>query len=84
MIPLSIIIISYNRGLYLPQNINSIIDQNFSFCYEIIIIDDDSTDNTKEIIEDYFKKAYQDKTLKNNISSILYIKRKKPDSEINK
>ena len=49
----SIIIPSYNEALYLKKLINKINNLKFEsigFDYEIIIIDDGSTDNTKEII----------------------------------
>jgi glycosyltransferase involved in cell wall biosynthesis len=46
----SIIIPSYNRGHILSETINSIIEQSHDD-FEIILVDDGSTDNTKEIIE---------------------------------
>jgi glycosyltransferase involved in cell wall biosynthesis len=48
----SIIIPNYNHGLYLKQRIESILHQTFTD-FEIIILDDCSTDNSKSIIESY-------------------------------
>lgn len=51
----SIIIPTYNRGNLLDHAINSILLQEFSD-YEIIVIDDGSTDDTRERIEKLAKK----------------------------
>lgn len=48
----SIIIPNYNHGKYLTQRIESILKQEFSD-YEIILLDDSSSDNSKEIISKY-------------------------------
>ncbi|VVB97193.1 Glycosyltransferase AglE [uncultured archaeon] len=45
----------YNAGEYLGEAIESILDQSFTN-YEFIIVDDCSTDNSKEIAEEYSKK----------------------------
>lgn len=53
MVPLiSIVIVSYNRAHFLPEALDSIRRQTFGN-YEIILVDDGSTDNTKEITENY-------------------------------
>jgi glycosyltransferase involved in cell wall biosynthesis len=50
---ISIIIPMYNAGNYIQNVINSIYGQeNHSFSFEIIIIDDKSTDNSKDIVEE--------------------------------
>lgn len=48
----SICIPTYNRGLYLRDAIKSILLQNFDN-YEVIIVDDGSDDNTKEIVNNF-------------------------------
>ena len=48
----SIIIPNYNYARYLNERINSILDQTFSD-FEIILLDDASTDNSVEILDKY-------------------------------
>ncbi len=48
----SIILTSYNHSKFLRQSIESALDQTFSD-FELIIIDDHSTDNSWEIIQEY-------------------------------
>jgi glycosyltransferase involved in cell wall biosynthesis len=52
---ISIIIPTYNRCNLLPRAINSVLNQSFKN-FELIIVDDGSTDETKKIIEKYLKK----------------------------
>jgi glycosyltransferase involved in cell wall biosynthesis len=49
---ISIIMPTYNRAEYISEALDSIKRQTFKD-YEIIVIDDGSTDNTKEIVETY-------------------------------
>jgi len=54
-IPLvSVIIPTYNREKLISKAINSVIKQNYSD-WEIIIVDDRSTDHTKELIEEFIR-----------------------------
>jgi|TARA_B110000037_G_C17127422_1_gene508884 glycosyltransferase involved in cell wall biosynthesis len=54
---ISIIIPSYNQGNYIGKCLQSIIDQEQTFLnYEVIIQDNNSTDNTKLILEKYQNK----------------------------
>jgi glycosyltransferase involved in cell wall biosynthesis len=48
----SIIVPSYNTGRYLPVAINSVIAQTFPD-WELIVIDDGSTDNTRAVAQSY-------------------------------
>ena len=52
MAKISIIIPNYNHGVFLKDRIESILNQTF-LDFEIIILDDCSSDNSKEIIESY-------------------------------
>lgn len=49
---ISVIVVTYNRAQYLKDALDSILRQTFKD-YEIILVDDGSTDNTKEIVEQY-------------------------------
>lgn len=48
----SVIIPNYNHGPFLKQRIDSVLNQTFED-FELIILDDCSTDNSREIIESY-------------------------------
>jgi len=48
----SIIITTYNHANYLSKAIQSALNQTYQSC-EVIVIDDGSTDNTKEVIENF-------------------------------
>ena len=51
----TVIMPTMNRASLLPRSIDSVLSQNFTD-YEFIIIDDGSTDNTKQVVEEYVKK----------------------------
>ncbi|WP_158098803.1 glycosyltransferase family 2 protein [Barnesiella sp. An55] len=53
MIKLSIIIVSYNTASLLKDCISSILLSSFSFDYEIIVVDNHSTDNTLEMLKSF-------------------------------
>jgi glycosyltransferase involved in cell wall biosynthesis len=53
---LSVIIPVYNVELYLTECIESVLNQNTKYNYEIIIINDGSTDNSKLILDNYLGK----------------------------
>jgi len=65
---LSVIIPTYNRSLFLKEAIQSVIEQEFflthpDFSYEIVVVDDGSTDNTKPVVTSFGKRVkyhYQD------------------------
>ena len=48
----SIVIPTYNRAAFLPKAIESVLAQTYTD-WELIIIDDGSTDNTKEVVSRY-------------------------------
>ena len=52
---LSVIISNYNDAEFLPQFLQSVVDQSIQ-PDEIIIIDDASTDNSVEILEEFAQK----------------------------
>jgi len=63
MLTVSVIIPNYNHSKFLRKRINSVLDQTFQK-FEVIILDDCSSDNSKEIIEEY--------RFNNKISHIVY------------
>ena len=48
----SVIIATYNRSHYLAQTIDSVLSQRFR-SFELIVVDDGSTDNTRELLRRY-------------------------------
>ena len=51
----SVIIPTYNRGAFITNAINSVLAQSFKD-YEVLVIDDGSTDNTPEVLQPYLDK----------------------------
>ena len=65
----SIIVVNYNNALYLEECLNSLINQSYK-PIEIIVIDDQSSDHSLEIIKKFKKKIKFFKTSKKkNIGS---------------
>ena len=62
---LSVIIPNYNHSSYLPDILNSILDQSYK-PLEIIVIDDGSTDNSIEVLESFAKKNKQIRLYQND------------------
>ena len=56
----SVAVITYNMAHYLPQLLDSILKQKVNFDYEIVVDDDHSPDNSREILYEYQRK-YPDK-----------------------
>ena len=52
---ISIIIPVYNVGEYLDECLSSVVNQNYKN-YEVIVVNDGSTDNSLEIAKKYEKK----------------------------
>lgn len=55
----------YNTGKYLPKCLDSILNQTFNQI-EILCIDDGSTDNSLQILEEYSNKDSRIKIFSNN------------------
>lgn len=53
---LSVAVITYNQAKFISQTLDSILSQQHSYSYEIIVGDDCSTDNTRAVISEYVKK----------------------------
>ena len=71
---ISVIIPIYNGGKYLNYSLKSIQNQIFKDL-EIIIIDDNSKDNSLEIIQKYIKNDKRIKLIKNKVNRrILFCK----------
>ncbi|MEW5694050.1 MAG: glycosyltransferase family 2 protein [Candidatus Hydrogenedentota bacterium] len=54
-VKISVVVPTYNYAKFLPQCIQSVINQTFKD-WELIIVDDGSTDNTEEIVKKIIKK----------------------------
>lgn len=65
-IKLSVCVVCYNQEEYIAQCLQSLVDQETDFDFEVIVSDDCSTDKTREIIKE-FAKSYP-----NIIKAILH------------
>jgi glycosyltransferase involved in cell wall biosynthesis len=65
---ISVIIPTYNRAHLLPRAIKSVLAQSFKD-FELIIVDDASTDNSHEIVKNFKEKDKRIKYLKHNKNS---------------
>jgi glycosyltransferase involved in cell wall biosynthesis len=65
--PVSICLVTYNRDKLLSLTLNSILTQSFAD-YELIISDDCSTDNTREICYEYAKCDPRIRYLRNDVN----------------
>lgn len=55
MFKVSVIIPTYNRADFIGETIESVLKQTYKY-FEIIVVDDGSSDNTRSIVEDYITK----------------------------
>jgi len=62
----SVIIPTYNHANYLKKALDSVLAQSFNN-YEIIVIDDNSTDNTRAVVNNYKNKIIYKKISNNRI-----------------
>ena len=53
---LSVLMVTYNHDKYISKAIETVLDQKTKFNFELVIGEDCSTDNTRNIIEEYRKK----------------------------
>ena len=65
----SIIIPSFNRASIIHRPLNAVLSQSFKD-YEVIIVDDGSTDNTKSIIDSNFSQENITKVLRNCVNYV--------------
>ena len=56
MVEISVTVPVYNVEKYLPRCLESLLNQTFKLDYEIICVDDGSTDNSGKILDDYAQK----------------------------
>lgn len=70
----SVCITAYNHGEYIAQAIDSVLLQKTDFDFEIVIGEDDSTDDTRKIVKGY-KEQYPDKIrlFLNDRKNVIYI-----------
>lgn len=59
-VTVSVAVITYGQEKYIRQAIDSILMQQVNFCYEIVVGEDCSPDNTREILREY-KEKYPNK-----------------------
>lgn len=67
---ISVVLPTYNRAKWLPQAINSIIEQSYED-WELIVVDDCSPDNTREIVGKFMENDTRIKYIRNAINKKL-------------
>ena len=74
MTKVTVSITTYNHEKYIKQAVESALSQNTNFEYEILIGEDDSSDNTREIVKT-LKNKYPNKIrlLLNDRKNVIYI-----------
>ena len=64
----SVIVPNYNYARFLPKRLETILNQTYTN-FEVIILDDCSSDNSKEIIEYYRKNPHTSQIVYNTHNS---------------
>lgn len=67
---ISVILLTHNYAKYLPECLDSVLNNLDTLVGEIIIINDKSTDNTREIVQNYKKKSLKIKYFETNFLSL--------------
>lgn len=60
----TVIIPSYNHADYIEETINSCLDQSYSGIIEIVIVDDFSSDNTRDILSRFNEEFFYNRVIK--------------------
>ncbi len=55
-VKVSVCVVTYNQEQYIAQCLQSLVDQETNFNFEVIVSDDCSTDKTIEIVKDFHKR----------------------------
>ena len=55
---ISVVIPLYNKGFIIKETLESVLEQTFTD-YEIIIVDDGSTDNGYEVVKEFWKNKWK-------------------------
>lgn len=63
----SVIIPNYNHARYLPERMESVLEQTYQN-FEVIILDDCSTDNSRDVIEKYRENPHVSKIIYNEVN----------------
>lgn len=58
----SVVVANYNNAQYLPECLNSLIGQSYAD-FEVLVFDDSSTDNSRELIAEYAAKDHRIKLI---------------------
>jgi len=58
-IKVSVLVMTYNHANFIRQSLDSVLMQEVTFTYEILISEDCSTDGTREIVEEYYQQFPQ-------------------------
>ena len=63
----SVIIPNYNHARYLPERLESVLEQTYQN-FEVIILDDCSTDNSRDVIEKYRESPHVSQIIYNEVN----------------